>query len=78
MLIDGREVSVRKNLGAYTQPLSFVGVPVLAAPVNRPGLAPIGVQLIAAPGREDLLFAAALRLERQGVVAAHAPGARAP
>ena len=36
---------------------------------------PVGVQIIAAPWREDLLFAAALRLERAGVVAAHPPGA---
>jgi len=73
MVIDGQEVSVRKNLGAYTQPLSFAGVPVLAAPVNRPGRLPIGVQIIAAFGREDLAFAAALRLERLGVIAAHQP-----
>ena len=73
MVIDGEEVSVRKNLGAYTQPLSYIGLPILAAPINRPGLLPIGVQIIAAPGREDRLFAAAARLEAQGVVAAHAP-----
>jgi aspartyl-tRNA(Asn)/glutamyl-tRNA(Gln) amidotransferase subunit A len=73
MVIDGQEISVRKNLGAYTQPLSFAGVPVLAAPVNRPGRLPMGVQLIAATGREDLTFAAALSLERAGVIAAHAP-----
>jgi len=73
MVIDGQEVSVRKNLGAYTQPLSYIGLPILAAPINRPGLLPIGVQIIAAPGREDRLFAAAARLEAQGVVAAHAP-----
>jgi aspartyl-tRNA(Asn)/glutamyl-tRNA(Gln) amidotransferase subunit A len=73
MIIDGQEVSVRKNLGAYTQPLSYIGLPVLAAPINRPGLLPIGVQIIAALGREDLLFAAAARLEAQGVIAAHAP-----
>lgn len=73
MLIDGQEVSVRKNLGAYTQPLSYIGLPVLAAPVNRPGKLPIGVQIIAAPGREDRLFAAAARLEARGVIAAHAP-----
>ena len=66
MLIDGQEVSVRKNLGAYTQPLSYIGLPVLAAPVNRPGKLPIGVQIIAAPGREDRLFAAAARLEARG------------
>ena len=73
MVIDGEEVSVRKNLGAYTQPLSYIGLPVLAVPVNRPGLMPIGVQIIAARGREDRLFAAARRLEAQGVIAAHAP-----
>ncbi len=74
MIIDGKAVSVRKNLGAYTQPLSYIGLPVLAVPVNRPGQLPIGVQLIAAAGREDRLLAAAARLESQGVVAAHAPG----
>jgi len=73
MLIEGREVSVRKNLGAYTQPLSYIGLPVLSVPVNRPGLLPVGVQLVAAAGREDRLFDAAARLEALGVVAAHVP-----
>jgi aspartyl-tRNA(Asn)/glutamyl-tRNA(Gln) amidotransferase subunit A len=73
MIINGQAVSVRKNLGAYTQPLSYIGLPVLAAPINRPGLLPIGVQIIAAAGREDRLFAAAARLEAEGVVAAHPP-----
>jgi hypothetical protein len=31
------------------------------------------VQIIAAQGREDLVFAAAARLAAQGVVAAHPP-----
>ena len=73
MEMGGQPVSVRKNLGAFTQPISYVGLPVVAAPVSRPGLLPIGVQLIAPPWREDLAFAAALRLQRAGVVAAHAP-----
>jgi aspartyl-tRNA(Asn)/glutamyl-tRNA(Gln) amidotransferase subunit A len=73
MIIEGQQVSVRKHLGAYTQPLSYIGLPVLAVPVNRPGQLPIGVQIIAAAGQEDRLFAAAMRLEAQGVVAAHAP-----
>jgi len=73
MVIDGETVSVRKNLGAYTQPLSYIGLPVLAAPVNRPGQLPIGVQIIAAPGREDRLFAAAAHLEAAGVITAHPP-----
>ncbi|USQ94697.1 AtzE family amidohydrolase [Caulobacter sp. RL271] len=73
MEMDGVPVSVRKNLGAFTQPISYVGLPVVAAPVNRPGQLPIGVQIIAPAWREDLAFAAALRLQRAGVVAAHAP-----
>ncbi len=73
MMIDGQDVSVRQNLGAYTQPLSYIGLPVLAAPVDRPGLLPIGVQIVAPPGREDRLFAVAARLESQGVFAAHTP-----
>nr|WP_295107275.1 AtzE family amidohydrolase [uncultured Caulobacter sp.] len=73
MEVDGAPVSVRKNLGAFTQPISYVGLPVVAAPVNRPGCLPIGVQIIAPAWREDLAFAAALRLQRAGIVAAHPP-----
>lgn len=73
MEMNGVAVSVRKSLGAFTQPISYVGLPVLAAPVNRPGQLPVGVQIIAPPWREDLAFAAALRLQRDGVLAAHAP-----
>lgn len=73
MEMDGVPVSVRKNLGAFTQPISFIGLPVVAAPVSRPGQLPVGVQIIAPPWREDLAFAAALRLQRDGVVAAHPP-----
>jgi aspartyl-tRNA(Asn)/glutamyl-tRNA(Gln) amidotransferase subunit A len=75
MMLNGVEVSVRRNLGAYTQPLSYIGLPVLAAPVNRPGLLPVGIQIIAPAWREDLAFAAARRLEQLGVCAAHPPGA---
>jgi len=74
MEMGGQQVSVRKNLGAFTQPISYIGLPVLAAPVNRPGQLPIGVQVIAPPWREDLALAAGLKLQRLGVVAAHPPG----
>ena len=73
MEMGGQQVSVRKNLGAFTQPISYIGLPVLAAPVNRPGQLPIGVQIIAPAWREDLALAAGLKLQRLGVVAAHAP-----
>ena len=66
--IDGVSVPLRPSFGVYTQPISFIGLPVIAAPVAGAGL-PIGVQLIAAPWREDVLFAAAIELERAGVCA---------
>ena len=73
MMLNGQAVSVRQTLGLYTQPISFIGLPVLAAPVNRPGLLPAGVQIIAPAWREDLALAAGLRLQRQGIVAANPP-----
>jgi aspartyl-tRNA(Asn)/glutamyl-tRNA(Gln) amidotransferase subunit A len=71
--IDGAQVSARANLGLFTQPLGLAGCPVLAAPLWRPGQLPLGVQLIAAPGREDRLFAVARALEASGLTGAHAP-----
>ncbi|MBS4074078.1 AtzE family amidohydrolase [Ameyamaea chiangmaiensis] len=66
IVVDGAEVPARANLGLYTQPLSFVGMPILTAPLTVEGL-PLGVQLIAAPGREDRLFAVARSLESAGI-----------
>ncbi|MCC4619977.1 AtzE family amidohydrolase [Xanthomonas cassavae CFBP 4642] len=71
--IDGLPVSARANLGIFTQPLGLAGCPVLAAPLPRPGRLPLGVQLIAAPGREDRLFALAAQLERDGHLAFSPP-----
>ncbi|MCC8537356.1 AtzE family amidohydrolase [Xanthomonas axonopodis pv. poinsettiicola] len=71
--IDGLSVSARANLGIFTQPLGLAGCPVLAAPLPRPGRLPLGVQLIAAPGREDRLFALAAQLERDGHLAFSPP-----
>jgi AtzE family amidohydrolase len=67
--MDGSPVPLRPNLGIYTQPLSFVGLPVLAVPAAKSGL-PIGVQLIAAPWAEAKLFRAASVLEARGVCTA--------
>ncbi len=75
--MNGAMVSVRANLGLYTQPISFIGLPVLAVPVTAPGQLPLGVQLIAAPWREDRLFRVAAWLEAQGVSGALAPSALA-
>ena len=66
------ELPVRANLGLYTQPISFIGLPVVAVPVPLAPL-PIAVQIIAAPWREDVALRLAHALELQGVVAAPRP-----
>jgi len=71
MLLDGREMAVRPNLGVFTQPISFIGLPVVSVPIWTKGEAlPIGVQVIAPPWREDLALRVAGELERRGVVMA--------
>jgi aspartyl-tRNA(Asn)/glutamyl-tRNA(Gln) amidotransferase subunit A len=71
-VLDGVELPVRANLGIYTQPISFIGLPVVAVPVPLQPL-PIGVQIIAAPWREDVALKVARALERSGVAAALEP-----
>jgi AtzE family amidohydrolase len=90
--LDGVELAVRANLGIYTQPISFIGLPVVAVPVAlgafsgkvgtsfpqkmRPATEatlPIGVQIIAAPWREDVALRIARALEQGGIVAATKP-----
>ena len=63
---------VRANIGIYTQPISFIGLPVVAVPVPLQPM-PIGVQIIAAPWREDIALRVAFALERMGVAAAPPP-----
>lgn len=70
IVIGGREVPARPNLGLLAQPISAIGLPVVTVPVRVGGGLPIGVQLIAPPWREDLAFQAAARLERAGVATA--------
>jgi amidase len=51
--------------GAFTAPYNATGQPAISLPLhwNEEGL-PVGVQLVAAYGREDLLIAVAAQLER--------------
>lgn len=71
MVLNGREMLVRPNLGLFAQPVSFIGLPVATVPVWTDGeKLPIGVQIIAAPWREDLALRAARALEAQGIVSA--------
>ena len=71
-VLDGVELPVRANIGIHTQPISFIGLPVVAVPVALEPM-PIGVQIIAAPWREDIALRAAFALERMGVVSAPQP-----
>jgi 1-carboxybiuret hydrolase len=66
------ELPVRANLGLYTQPISFIGLPVVTVPVPLTPL-PIGVQIIAAPWREDLALRIAYALEANGTAASTRP-----
>ena len=67
--VAGEDLPTRPNIGLLTQPISFVGLPVVTVPL-RNGAMPIGVQLIAPPWREDIALAAAHRLEREGIALA--------
>ena len=70
-LLDGVELPVRANMGLYTQPISFIGLPVVAVPVA--GALPIGVQVIASPWREDVALRIAAHQEAMGVARAQRP-----
>lgn len=71
IVLDGRDVPVRADLGIYTQPISFIGLPAVTVPVWSEGEPlPIGVQLIGPAWREDLVLRAAQGLEAMGIAAA--------
>ena len=72
VLLDGAELPLRPNIGIFTQPISFIGLPVVVVPVPLQPL-PIGVQIIAPPWREDLALRIAYRLEKEGVALAPRP-----
>ncbi|MFZ9500344.1 MAG: AtzE family amidohydrolase [Beijerinckiaceae bacterium] len=69
--IGGVESAVRANLGVFTQPISFIGLPVVCAPTWTAGESlPIGVQIIAPAWREDVALRVAHALERGGLARA--------
>ncbi|WJV53052.1 AtzE family amidohydrolase [Pectobacteriaceae bacterium CE90] len=67
MHINGEDLPIRASMGMLTQPISFLGLPVVTVPLATTYGLPIGVQLIAAPWREDIVLRAAWRLEQQGI-----------
>jgi Asp-tRNA(Asn)/Glu-tRNA(Gln) amidotransferase A subunit family amidase len=73
MEIGGQTLPAAGHLGVFTQPISFAGLPVAAAPVAQAGPLPLGIQIIAAPWREDLVLRVAAAGEALGVFASPSP-----
>jgi len=75
-MFGGVEMPLRPHIGIFTQPFSFIGLPVVSVPVWLKGeTLPIGVQIIAPPWREDIALRIAHQLETAGI--AKAPVAQA-
>jgi len=74
--LNGAMVPARPSLGLLTQPISFAGCPVVAVPLwpEGPLRLPLGMQVIAAPWREDLALRVARALEVDGVATAPVEG----
>jgi 1-carboxybiuret hydrolase len=72
--LDGQKMPARASMGLLTQPISCIGLPVVTVPLwglnpAAPHL-PIGVQIIAAPWREDRCLRVAAQLEQEGLCSA--------
>ncbi|CAI0825148.1 AtzE family amidohydrolase [Serratia quinivorans] len=74
MRINGTDLPIRASMGMLTQPISFLGLPVVTIPLKTASGLPIGLQLIAPPWREDLALRAAYALEQRGVAICVLPG----
>ena len=68
--VDGVAMPARPSAGLFTQPLSFIGLPIVCAPVQRAGQMPLGIQIIAAPYQEEKALRVAYALEQMGIVSA--------
>lgn len=73
--IDGAAMPMRPYMGVYTQPLSFIGLPIVAVSLRKAGQMPIGVQVIAAPWRESDALRIEYALEQAGITNADVPDA---
>lgn len=74
LTLNGQRLPARASMGLLTQPVSAIGLPVATVPLwgcdeSAPHL-PLGVQLIAAPWREDQCLRVARALEAAGVAQA--------
>jgi len=73
MRVNGVEMLSRPNMGLLTQPISFIGLPVVVVPVGTFEGLPVGMQIICAPWREDICLRVASVLEKMGVAKFNPP-----
>ena len=62
---DREGVVLGRRMSSLTSPFNLAGAPALSIPVGKVGRLPVGMQLIAAPGRESLLWETGRELERR-------------
>jgi Asp-tRNA(Asn)/Glu-tRNA(Gln) amidotransferase A subunit family amidase len=65
--VGGNIVATQPYLGIYTQPLSFIGLPVVSVPVGTVDGLPLGVQLVGKPFAEAALLRVAAELQARGL-----------
>ena len=70
IVIGGVELPSRANIGVFTQPLSFIGLPIISVPVFEDGHLPLGIQVIGAPYNEPAILRVAAQLEAMGIARA--------
>ena len=70
LMVDGHPVPIRSSIGRFTQPLSLIGLPILAVPIRVAGSLPVGVQVIGAPFAEASVLRVGRALEQAGVTGA--------
>jgi 1-carboxybiuret hydrolase len=71
--IGGKDLPSRPNIGIFTQPFSFVGLPIVSVPVFDSGSLPLGVQVIGPAYREEWVLRVAQQLQQIGIACAHSP-----
>ena len=62
---DREGATLGRRMSSLTSPFNLAGAPALSIPVGKVGRLPVGMQLIAAPGRESLLWETGRELERR-------------
>jgi 1-carboxybiuret hydrolase len=71
--IAGKDLPSRPNIGIFTQPFSFIGLPIVSIPVFDSGSLPVGVQVIGPAYKEEWVLRVAEQLQQMGIARAHPP-----